>query len=52
MPADRWTFWQSAFCCAELEAAGQTLDMPEGGYQGDYIRDIAVGTVIPAARGR
>ena len=30
-----------------LEAAGQALDMPEGGYQGDYIRDIAAGTDIP-----
>ncbi len=30
-----------------LEARGQTLEMPEGGYQGDYIRDIAMGTDIP-----
>ena len=30
-----------------LEAKGQALDMPEGGYQGDYIRDIAAGTDIP-----
>ncbi len=30
-----------------LEAGGQALAMPEGGYQGDYIRDIAAGTEIP-----
>ncbi len=30
-----------------LEAAGQSLTMPKGGYQGDYIVDIAAGTEIP-----
>ena len=30
-----------------LEATGQSLTMPKGGYQGDYIVDIAGGTGIP-----
>ena len=30
-----------------LEANGQSLAMPEGGYQGDYIREIAAGTDMP-----
>ncbi|MDX1481083.1 MAG: arginine--tRNA ligase [Woeseiaceae bacterium] len=31
-----------------LEAAGQNVSMPRAGYQGDYIRDIAADTDIPA----